>query len=146
MSVENNVFLFSSNIPSPSMWRDAILKAGFEMEMDTDFDMKIFEGFLPCKYQGVDAGFEYYLETLDTEGLSDDELQEINGRDCLITLVTHSDFREYMTSMIAAAVLCSISDGLLAEGGEPPFISSLTAIEWAKECEPSIQKEINKKE
>ena len=45
-----------------------------------------------------------------------------------------------MTSMLAAAVLCALSDGLLAEGGETPFIAAADAIDWARDCEPEIVK------
>lgn len=138
MSVENSVFLRRERLPTLSQWCDAIHRAGFEMEMDVDPDIQTLEGFLPCTYKGAPAGFEFYTEELDTGGLSADELEQIGDRLFLVTLVTHADFGQYMTSMIASAVLCSISDGLLAEGGEPPFISATEAVIWAQRCEPEI--------
>lgn len=148
MSVENNIFIQKQNLPTPKQWIDAIQQQGFKMEMDTDFDNIEHEGYLPCKYQGQDAGFEYWTEEININELLDDELlspeeaEQLGERNFMVTLTTHSDFREYMTSMIASAVLCSISDGMIAEGGEPPFISAQEAVKWAKDNEPEIQKEL----
>ena len=134
-------------LPTPQQWIDAIKSHGFEMEMDVDFDIVEHEGFLPCKYKNQDAGFEYWTEEADIDEfleedmLTPEEAELLGDRGFLVTLTTHSDFREYMTSMIAAAVLCEISDGMLAEGGEPPFISASDAVNWAKECVPAIEKE-----
>ena len=147
MSVENNVFMVRENMPSPQQWLEAIKSQGFEMDMDTDFDVVEHEGFLPCKYKGQDAGFEYYAEDVDIKELledgllSDDEARQLGTRVFLVSLITHSDFREYMTSMIASGVLCSISDGMFAEGGEPPFITAAESIKWVKDCVPEIEKE-----
>lgn len=148
MSVENNVFMEREKLPTPQQWLEAIKSHGFEMDMDIDFDAVEHEGFVPCKYKGKDAGFEYWTEEVDiTEFIEDglltpEEAKELANRTFMATLATHSDFREYMTSMIASAVLCSISEGMLAEGGETPFIPSEQAIIWAKESEPEILKEL----
>jgi hypothetical protein len=143
MSIENVVILRREVIPSPEAWQAAIRAADFDMEIDTDFQWDEFDGFLPCTYKDKNAGFELFLDELDLDGLglSDEEIAQIGDRDHVVVLVTHSDFRELMTSMIAAAVLCSMTDGLLVEGGEPPFIKAVDAIAWMKKCEPDIAQE-----
>jgi len=147
MSVENNIFMVRGKLPSPQEWLEAITLNGFEMNMDINFDPVKHEGFLPCKYKGEDAGFEYWTEEVDInelleeDMLTQEEANELDDRCFMVTLTTHSDFREYMTSMVAAAVLCEISDGMLAEGGEPPFITATNAVKWAKDCAPEIEKE-----
>ncbi|MDQ8023410.1 MAG: hypothetical protein REI94_16350 [Moraxellaceae bacterium] len=140
MSVENNVFIRPQALPTPADWASAIRAAGFELDIDTDFSWDDFEGFLPAKYKGQDAGFELYKEDFDLSELSDEEQAELEDRSLLITLVTHADMREYMSSMLAAAVLCAQADGRLAEGGEPPFIKAGDVIQWARECEPEVEK------
>ncbi len=147
MSVENSIFMVREKLPSPQEWLDAIRSNGFEMDMDIDFDPVAHEGFIPCKYKGEDAGFEYWAEQVDIkefleEGmLTQEEANELGDRSFMVTLVTRSDFRELMTSVIAAAVLCEITDGMLAEGGEPPFITAANAVKWAKDSVPEIEKE-----
>ena len=143
MSVENNVFLRPDALPTPEAWAQAIQAAGFELSIDTDFKWGEFDGFLPAKYKGGEAGFELYKEDFDLSELSEEEQAELGDRSLLVTLVTHSDMREYMSSMIAAAVLCAMADGRLADGGEPPFIQSADAIQWARTCEPDVERHIS---
>lgn len=138
MSVENNVFLRPDALPAPARWARAIREAGFELQIDADFDWADVEGFLPARYKGEDAGFELYTQAFDLSGLSPREREELQDRSLLVTLVTHADMREYMSSMIASAVLCAIADGRLAEGGEPPFIRAADALGWARDCEPGV--------
>lgn len=140
MSVENNVFMHASKLPTPGAWAQAIKAAHFELEIDPEFSWDEFEGFLPAKYKGRDAGFELYKEDFDLAELSDSERADLGDRPLLVTLITHSDMREYISSMIAAAVLCAIADGKLAEGGEPPFIAADAAIEWARGSIPEVER------
>lgn len=140
MSVENNVFVRPDSLPTPEKWAAAIREAGFDLEIDSDFQWAEVEGFLPATYKGEPAGFELYVEDFDLSDLSKEEQEALGDRSLLATLVTHSDMRQYMSSMIASAVLCSIADGQLAEGGEPPFIPAGKAVQWAKDCEPGVEK------
>jgi hypothetical protein len=55
--------------------------------------------------------------------------------------VTHSDFREFATSVIASGVLCAISDGVLFDD---QLVVASAAIAWARDGERSIQEELNK--
>lgn len=148
MSVENNVFIERKNMPAPEAWLKAIREHGFEMDMDTDFDVDEFTGFLPCGYMKQEAGFEYFSEEADLDAmldegmLSQDEQKLLGQRRFLVTFATRSDFRDLMTSMIASSVLCAMADGMLAEGGEPPFIPAKDAIAWVKAQEAGVQKEI----
>ena len=142
MSVDNYVFVERRKMPSPEAWADAVKAHGFAMEMDTDFDAEEFEGFLPCIYKGEAAGFEYFFDEVDpewlAEWLSQDEIEQIGERDVMVTLVTHSDCREALTSVIAAGVLCTMADGVLAENGEPPLIPAGEAIGWARAGEAEL--------
>ena len=144
MSVENNVFMRPESLPTPERWAQAITDAGFDLSIDTDFQWDEFEGFLPAKYKGQEAGFELYKEDFNLSELSKQEQDELGDRSLLITLVTHADMREYMSSMLASAVLCAISDGRLAEAGEPPFIKAGDAVQWARECEPDVERLLKK--
>ncbi len=150
MSVENTVFMEKGKLPSPQEWLDAIRSNGFEMDMDTDFDPITHEGYIPCKYKGKDAGFEYWAEEVDfneflEEGtLTREEADELGDRSFMVTLVTRGDFRELITAMIAAAVLCEMTDGLYAEGGAPPFITADNAVKRVKKYLPELEKETKK--
>lgn len=119
VSVYVDVYLEPHRMLNPPAWAAAIREAGFPLEMDTDWDPEDFNGFLPCRYRGVDSGFEFYRDLLE-----ESELRERGvplGRRLRISHVTHSLFREAACAGIAAAVLCSATDGVLSEEGETPL-------------------------
>lgn len=113
MSVDLQVFLRRSAMPTPRAWLNAIVDHGFKVELDTDFDVETFTGFLPCKYAGEDAGFEYYSHRLSKTDRA--ELDLLESYDFAVTFVTHSDLREFVSSLICAGVLCKVSDGTLLD-------------------------------
>ena len=53
MSVEIQVFLAGERMPTPEQWAETLRAHGFDVDLDTDFDVRDFSGFLPCKYKGV---------------------------------------------------------------------------------------------
>ena len=142
MSVVIQVFLAGDRMPTAEQWAGTLRTHGFDVDLDTDFDVRGFSGFLPCKYKGQDAGFEYYFGQAAPEIESDETLQTaIAGRDSVVSFVTHSDFRELATSVVASGVLCAISDGVLFDDH---IVFASAAIAWARDNERSIQEELNK--
>jgi hypothetical protein len=139
MSIVMSLFVNRSRMASPVDWAKAIRSSGFDMDMDSDFDPDSFTGFLPCKYGGGDAGFEYFREAVNKEELPDHVSAHVAERDTMINFVTHSDLRELATSMIASAVLCAISDGVLWETEADELVPASRALEWARSSDASIQ-------
>src|SRR5262245_40217520 len=106
MSISRTVYVRRSNMLTPKAWAEAIRAAGFPMELDTDFDVERHSGFLPCRYDGQDSGFEYYFSTLAEMRAEDgaDEAcatPEVGDRDVGIAFVTHSSIRELVTAVVA---------------------------------------------
>lgn len=64
MSIDLIVYLRRSAMPTPDQWQQAIRKAGFPVELDTDFDVDTMSGFLPCQFRGVTSGFEYWSDSV----------------------------------------------------------------------------------
>jgi hypothetical protein len=137
MSVGTSVFLRRSSMPSPAVWADAILKHGFKMELDREFDVATFSGFLPCKHEGKPAGFEYFFERVAEAdaGLSKAELKRIGDRDVMVSFVTHSDLRGLATAVIAAAVLTELSDGIFWDQESNELFSGTSALRHARDIE-----------
>ena len=135
MSVDLNVFLDPGRMVTPAQWAQAVKDAGFEVEMDTDFDPREFSGFLPCKYKGRDTGFEYYYG-----------VEQGAARPACLTFSTRSDYREFATSMICAAVLTSIVDGVLVDADGAAEIAAAKAVAWAKDGEAGIQRDIEEQD
>ena len=141
MSVDLHVFLSPDRMPSPSAWAQAISTAGFDVVLDQDFEPSSFSGFLPCTYKGKPAGFEYFFQVLAEPELSRWGIAD-PARPLCITFATRSDFREFASSMISAAVLASMADGLLRDADGTTLIAASSAVPWAREGEHSIQQDI----
>ena len=116
-------------MPTPSRWAQAIRDAGFPVDLESDFDPDTATGFRPCQFRGILSGFEYY-----SGPLGEHERQEVGappGCDFSVSLVTHSDLREFATSLIAASVLCRVSDGVFYDPQEDERRTAAGILEWA---------------
>lgn len=129
MSVDLTVYLAREHMPNPSGWASAIVEAGFPAELDKNFDVDEFTGFLPCRYDGTDSGFEYTSGPIEYL----DDLELPSDFDFSVTFATHSDERELAASVVAAAVLCSMCKGILVDPQADITVESSDAIEWARE-------------
>ncbi|MDP2270256.1 MAG: hypothetical protein Q8N23_30700 [Archangium sp.] len=112
MSVGSSVFLKRSAMPTSARWAAAIREAGFPLKLDERFDVLTFDGFLPCEYQGVAAGFEYTFRAADTSALSAADRERVGDRDVEIVFTTHSGMRNLVSAIIAGGVLAQLSDGV----------------------------------
>jgi hypothetical protein len=98
--------------------------------LDAAFDVDSFSGFLPCRFRGVESGFEYYSVLVDERERV--EAGAPQGIDFAVTLVTHSDFREGASSLLAAGALCHASGGFLVDPQSGETWSSEEVLAWAK--------------
>ena len=142
MSICTTVFLRKSRMPEPTRWAAAIAARKFPMTMDTDFDVMTFSGFLPCSYDGRQAGFEYYCAAVDRDEIRD-VVERIGDRDLMISFVTHSNFRELMTATIASGVLCIEADGVLWDTEAGDVFAASQAHEWMHNQIRSIEPELD---
>ena len=131
MSVDLIVYLRRSAMPSPSAWRQAIRDAGFPVELDADFDQDTASGFRPCQHRGAESGFEYLASRLSPAEAAD--VGAPPGSDFSVTLVTHSDLREFACSAVAAGALAQASSGLLVDPQSGESFPAADAIAWATE-------------
>ena len=140
MSVDLIVFAARSAIPSPADWQRAIDAVGFPVALDTDFDVGTFSGFLPCSFRSLASGFEYFVSALSPEERADAGAPE--GTDFQVTFVTHSDPREFATSLLAAAALCHASGGLLVDPQSGDEIQADQVLDWARAGLKDIEREL----
>jgi hypothetical protein len=129
MSVDFTVYMARTAMPSPGAWAQAIVDAGFPAELDVEFDVEEFSGFLPCRFDGADAGFEYLSGPIEFV----DGLELPSDFDFSVTFTTHSDLRELAASVAAAAVLCSLSAGILVDPQADVVVSATGAVAWGRE-------------
>ena len=131
MSVDLIVYLRRSAMPSPSAWQQAIRDAGFPVELDADFDPDTASGFRPCQYRGAVSGFEYFASRLLPADAA--EVGAPPGSDFSVTLVTHSDLKEFACSAVAAGALAQASGGLLVDPQSGESFPAAEAMAWAAE-------------
>ena len=139
MSVDLTVYLRRSAMPTPSAWQDAIAASGLPVELDTDFDPDTFSGFLPCTIRGAASGFEYFADELSADDAA--ELDAPQGSDFSVTLVTHSDLKEFVCSAVAAGVLAKVSGGLLFDPQSGDSIPADEALAWSIEQIAAAERE-----
>lgn len=116
-------------MPDPSVWADAIAERGFPAELDREFDVDAFSGFLPCRFDGLDTGFEYFSGPVEFI----DELDLPDHFDFSVTFSAHSDACELASAVVCAAVLCAISGGILVDPQADRTVAARDAIPWARE-------------
>lgn len=137
MSVDLTVYLARAKMPTPVRWAKAIHEAGFPADLDADFDVDTFSGFLPCTYDGKPGGFEYYAGQITDDDRAD--LSPPAEYDFSVTFATHSSMRELATSVIAAAVLCSLTGGQLSDPQAGEEVAASQALSWAREMLGQIE-------
>jgi hypothetical protein len=130
MSYDLNVYLLRNNMPSPAVWRAAIIAAGFPVELDSEFDVETFTGFLPSPVRGEMSGFEYYARPAAPE-----EVQELglkSSTNFTVQFVIGSRPLELVSALSAASVLASLSGGSLVDPQQGESFSPSEAIAWAQ--------------
>jgi hypothetical protein len=137
VSVDLTVYLARAKMPTPLRWAKAIREAGFPVDLDADFDVDTFSGFLPCAYDGKPGGFEYFAGQVTDEDHVDLSLPA--EYDFSVTFATHSDMRELATSVIAAAVLCQLAGGQLSDPQAGEDVAASQALSWAREMMDQIK-------
>ena len=128
MSVDLVVFMSRAAMPAPQTWANAIVEAGFPAELDSDFDVDTFSGFLPCAYDGAEAGFEYFAAPAEPN-----HPKLPPEVDFSVTFTTHADMRELAAATVAAAVLCGLTDGILYDPQADLVVPASDASTWARE-------------
>ncbi|THB70996.1 MAG: hypothetical protein D6B28_08075 [Gammaproteobacteria bacterium] len=142
MSVENIVVFNKSCKLSPQLLVEKMQGAGFDVELNGEFDFDDFEGYAAFKLDGVETGFELYIGELDDEFFEPEDQKYVGERTQAAVFVTYTDYREYKCSLIASAAMAELTDGLFLEGGEPPIIYPNEAMQWIKDCMPEIEDKI----
>jgi hypothetical protein len=108
MSIAQNVVLHREKLPSPTAISVKAKELGFDLAVD-NADLASHTGFLPCTFNGHKAGFEWYI---DDTSICEELNIEIDDRDCVCTMVTHSDTAECLSAMVFAASLLVLTEGV----------------------------------
>lgn len=149
MSSSVYIMFKEEKIIDPPAWQNAIKNEGFDLELSKDLNMNGSDGFLPGKYKGQKAGFEYYIskkfkiEECFSENLHQKIRDNLEDRDTFVELVFYSELIDVAATAIAGAVLCKLTDGIIYDDGEDQIVTAAQAIEWAKRIEDDVKEELN---
>jgi hypothetical protein len=123
------VILDTDKFPSPHDWQQRIEHHGFPFELDTSFDPFSQVGYLPCKYDGKLAGFEYFYEP--------DVARPSKAQ---VSFVTHSNAVELLGSIIASTVLAELSGGEWVDTEDDKTYTAENAVQQAKAAQADFPK------
>lgn len=132
------MFLRRDRLPTPAEWQASLTAAGFAVELDLDFDPVAHDGFLPASYEGREAGFEYLFSDVADDDYDESIPPRLGERDAVVSLITHSNMTELMTSTLAAAALAVFSDGLVYDTEAGALYAADEALAWARGLEAEI--------
>ncbi|WP_395741422.1 hypothetical protein [Prosthecobacter sp.] len=131
MSFDLSVHLPKERLPTPAKWQAAISAKGFPLKLAADFDLTTLHGWLPCEYQGKPGGFECHHSIRSQEELQEMEIPE--SFPCEILFSTRARVKEeFLSEMIAAAVLAEMTGGVLVEPQSDGRFEGKKAVEWAR--------------
>jgi hypothetical protein len=127
-----NVFLDRERLPSASDWARVLREAGFETQLNTQFEPRSHSGYLPCPDDRT--GFEYYLEAFaaPTVEIGAEGLEVIGGRDAMASLRFSGRPPDRTAATAAAATLAAMTDGVLFDSESGHFIAAADAMAWAR--------------
>jgi len=113
MSMTMCAFLKKSQIPSKDEWQKSIDGLKYDLQLHPDFKVLTDTGFIPCKLNKIDSGFEIgYPEV--KEYLNDKNLKDIlEDRDFCITFTFSSSTSELVCILIACLSLIDIFDSII---------------------------------
>jgi hypothetical protein len=130
MAYDFVVYLARSKMPPPSTWRSSIIEQGFPVELDDDFDVDSFSGFLPCLVHGAISGFEYYASPVTPEDAN--ELGVASDVDFSVQFSIGSRPLELLSALAASSVLAALSYGTLTDPQTGELVHGQQAVAWAK--------------
>ena len=120
MSNTQFVFILKDNVPKRESLQESIDKLGFDLTLDTDFDL-MDEGFSPCILNGEeDIGFEIFCE-LASEVIEEEGFGDMAGdNDFCISLCWGGSMKDCAAVMIVSAALTKNFGATVSYEGEEP--------------------------
>lgn len=114
MSLEQYAFINKTKVPSREQWQEAIDRSGYRLILDPE--LKPFEdsGFVPCKLNEQESGFEIYYEEIGEYLHAFPHLrEEIGKRNYTISFRWGADMAECACVLIASLALTNSFEAVI---------------------------------
>ena len=130
--ISYNVFLDRDRLPAADDWARQIREAGFEVQLNTEFEPRSHSGYLPCPDDRT--GFEYYLESFGAPAfeIGESGARAIGERNAVASLRFSGRPADRNAAVAAAATLAAMTDGVLFDTEPGHFIGGDEALAWAR--------------
>jgi hypothetical protein len=115
VSVDIFVFMREQDLPSTSRWQAALDGLDVGLQLDATPDPATHSGYWPVKTSAQVSGFEYFAGPL-ADAFGAQPPVEVEDRDFVVDLVTHSDMQELRSAMYAACALALECNGVIVDG------------------------------
>ncbi len=126
-------YLKKANVPDRSALLAAIKALKFPVTVDEEYVPFETAGYVPCTYDGEDAGFD--LKFKDAAAELPEALKAGAGdRDTAMAIKWGGDPREAAAALMVCAALAKDFDALVQEGGTETLLSADAVLAKAKEA------------
>ncbi len=132
VATEQYAFLKSSNVPTREGLQQAIDRAGFNLQLDANYQPRTSVGFVPCTLNGQKAGVEMYFN--DSNEFMDSFRELAGDRDCCISFRWGENIEECACAMIASYALADSFDAVVTYESAPPRTKPTSMNPFDKLC------------
>ena len=132
MSVDLDVFLDRSKLPTVTALQEAISREGFPLTFPLDVDLTRHTGYMPVVFQNEESGFEWSLADLNDFNQLPDEIRVILPIANAVVSFRFSEMQESLAATVVAAVLAQLAQGLVFDPQDGRIIPSNQAIADAR--------------
>ncbi len=113
MARAQTAFLARRDVPSRQSLQQAIDGLKFKLVLDDGYAPFKSSGYLPCTWDGEDAGFDLKFQEVDKATQSEKVQAVLGDRDVAIALRWGGDPREMVSALVVSAALAKNFDALV---------------------------------
>lgn len=130
--ISYNVFLDRDRLPLATDWARVIREAGFDVQLNLEFEPRSHSGYLPCPDERI--GFEYYLEAFSAPAFEfgAEGAKVIGARNAVVSLRFSGRSADRTAAVAAASTLAAMTDGVLFDSEPGHFIDAAHTLAWAR--------------
>ncbi len=133
-----SAYLVRKDVPARKELQKAIDSLKFKVTLDDGYAPFKTSGYLPCTFDGEDAGFTIKFQDAAPDAASANLKSALGGRDVEIALKWSGDVRELIAAMAFSAALVQNFGAIIYDPDGDKVYTSDAFIEKAKEAAASI--------
>ncbi|WP_161914334.1 hypothetical protein [Methylosinus sp. C49] len=139
MARRHILYIERGKLPDRAAHQKAIDATKIGVALDHDYAPFAVEGYLPCTYDGEDAGFDIRFSERDAAAALSPELAAaIGGRDAQIAVKWSSDPREKIAALAFSAALAKDFDAIAHDPEKDKIIAADALLKQAKAAQDEL--------